>query len=174
VPRAYSAKAIEDCFQLYLRHNGQHHDLIEREMQRKWPHWSKQNLYTRGEKIGWVERYGWEKALERKLQAAAAEKATTSAEGLFLEIEKRRKQLDAKLDAEGCENRDLVYQHQKYCELSISALARLEAARDNRAGFAAFWERLMEVLPGVSPEATRALLEVDEAVFAKVAEMYGG
>lgn len=174
MPRAYSAEAIEDCFQLYLRHNGQHHDLIEREMQRRWPRWSKQNLYTRGEKIGWVERYGWEKALERKFQAAAAEKATTSAEGLFLEIEKRRKQLDAKLDAEGCENRDLVYQHQKYCELSISALARLEAARDNLAGFVTFWERLMVWLPEISAEATRALLEVDERILAKASAEYGG
>src|SRR5437763_5061867 len=177
MPRAYPPEATEDCFQLYLRYNGGQHDRIEQEMRRKWPMWSKQNLYTRGQganqKIGWIEKYGWERGLKLKL-ATNGEAAATSAEALYLEIESTRKRIKAALDAADVTDRDLIYQHRDFCKLSVDALARLEAARDNLDGFVAFWERLLTWLPEISKEAALALLAVNDEILARAEREYGG
>lgn len=178
MPRKYTNEAVETCFRLYLLYNGQQHDRIEAEMRKAgFSNWSKQNLYTRGKdanlKVGWIERYGWEHALRLKLSASETA-AATSAETLFLEIEATRKRIKGALDAGGVLERDLVYQHRDFCKLSIDALARLEAARDNLSNFVAFWERLCAWLPEISPAVTRELLAVAEEVLAKAQSEYGG
>ncbi|MET0646392.1 MAG: hypothetical protein ABW208_07200 [Pyrinomonadaceae bacterium] len=178
MPKKYTDEAVESCFKLYLRFHGQQHDKIEEEMRKAgWVGWSKQNLYTRGKdknlKVGWIERYGWEHALKLKL-STSDKAAGTSAEVLFLEIEATRKRIKETLDAGGVLERDLVYQHRDFCKLSIDALARLEAARDNLSNFVAFWERLCAWLPEISPAATRELLAVAEEVLAKAQSEYGG
>ena len=170
MPLKYDDKAVEKCFGHYLRFNGQQHDLIESEMRKEYPGWSKQNLYTRGKdtnrKTGWVEKYGWDEALKLKV-ATSGKAASTSAEKLFLEIEATRERIKASLDAQGGLDRDLVYQHRDYCKLSIDALTRMEAARDNLDNFVSMWERLCAWLPEISLEATRALLAVGEEVLAR-------
>lgn len=176
MPRTYNEEAVEKCFQLYLRFNGQQHERIQEEMRKDYPGWSAQNLYTRGrgehQKTGWIEKFGWEAAL--KLKLASSEKgAATSAESLFLEIEATRKRIKEALDAAGVADRDLVYQHRDYCKLSVDALSRLEAARDNLAGFVTFWERLCSWLPAISLTATRELLAVGEEILAKAQSEYG-
>ena len=178
MPKKYTDEAVENCFKLYLRFHGQQHDKIEEEMRKAgWVGWSKQNLYTRGKdtnlKVGWIERYGWEHALKLKL-STSTQAAGTSAEVLFLEIVATRKRIKETLDAGGVLERDLVYQHRDFCKLSIDALARLEAARDNFAGFVTFWERLCALLPEISQAATRELLAVAEEVLAKAQLEYGG
>lgn len=171
MPRKYDDEAVQRCFDLYLKFNGQQHERIEAEMRKVYPGWSVQNLYTRGKganlKIGWIEKYGWEGALTLKL-ATSGRGAATSAEKLFLEIEAARERIKTALDAQGAgTDRDLVYQHRDYCKLSIDALARLEAAGDNFDSFVAMWERLCAWLPELSPTATRELLAVSEEVLRK-------
>lgn len=178
MPRKYTNEAVETCFRFYLIFNGQQHDRIEADMRKEgFLNWSKQNLYTRGKgrnlKVGWIEKYGWEHALKLKL-STSQKAAGTSAEVLFLEIEATRKRIKETLDAGGVLERDLVYQHRDFCKLSIDALARLEAARDNLSNFVGVWERLCAWLPEISLAATRELLAVAEEVLAKAQSEYGG
>ncbi len=179
MPRSYSNEAVEGCLRLYLRFNGQQHDRIENEMRKTWPGWSKQNLYTRGkegsqQKIGWIEKYGWEAALKQKLENASKTTALTSAEQLVREIEEVRKRIKQKIDALGAgADRDLIYQHRDYCKLSIDALTKVEAARDTLGGFVSFWERLLDWLPLISEKAARELLRVADEVIEKAAAEYG-
>lgn len=175
MPRTYSDEAIARCAELYLKYHGQQLDRLELEMRKEWPGWSKQNLHTRGkgkhEKIGWIDKFGWKAALDLKVSTSARQ-AATSAEKLFLEIEQTRERLKAALDAQGHSDRDLVYQHRDYCKLSIDALARLESAGDNLAGFVAMWERLTRLLPEISRAATRELLSVADQVLARAKVEY--
>ena len=81
MPASYNEEAVEHCFRLYLRFNGQQHDRIEQEMRRAgWESWTKQNLYSRGDKVGWIDKFGWKKALEQKIESASKTAALTSAE----------------------------------------------------------------------------------------------
>ena len=180
MPRKYSDEAIDYCFQLYLRHNGENHDLIEVAMRKVWAGWSKQNLYTRGkgknEKQGWIDKYGWLKALEIK-RATAPRQAASAVEKLFLEIEQVRERLYGDLFAQGAKggfNRDLVYQHRDYCTQTINALARLDAAGNNIDSFVAMWDRLMRWLPDISVSATRELLAVSDQILERAKVEYSG
>lgn len=149
----YNSEAVETCFQLYLRYNGGQHDRIQEEMrQAGYVNWSKANLYDKGKGKnrvdGWISKYNWEDALKMKI-AMSSEGVTTSAELLFLELEKNRRTLHKAIQRKGAsatnkENRDLIYQYRDIAKLCIDALARLEAARDNYAGFAKFWKDLMQ------------------------------
>lgn len=175
MPTSYNEEAVEYCFRLYLRFNGQQHDRIEQEMRRAgWETWSKQNLYSRGGKTGWVDKFGWDKALEQKIATASKTAALTSAEELVGEIEEVRKRIKAALDARGAVvDKDLIYQHARYCTLSIEAQLKLEATRDTLGGFVAFWERLLDWLPEMSERAARELLKVADRILERAAAEYG-
>ena len=171
----YSNEAIQRCKELYLQFNGGQFERIETEMRKEWPGWSKSNLTDRGKgknrKDGWVSLYGWKRALEIHI-AVSAESTATSAELLFLEIENVRRLLNTEIRTKGTEatrkeNKDLLYQHEHYCKLSIDALARLEAARNNLAGFAKFWEQLVLWLPSISAKASCELLKVSELIIER-------
>jgi hypothetical protein len=173
MPRSYTSEAIEKCLQLYLKYNGQQHDRIEQEMRRAgWRSWSKQNLYSRGEKIGWVEKYGWEQALKEKIALASQTKAKTAEEALFIEIEQVRKRLHLKIQ-EGSVDRDVIYQHLAYCRQSVTALASLKGAGNTFESFVAFWEWLLDLLPDISELAARELLAVADEVLEKARSKYG-
>lgn len=173
MPRSYPPEAIEKCQTLYLRHNGQSHDRIEKEMRRTYPGWSKQNLYSRGDKIGWIEKYGWDQALKEKIALASGNQAKTAEESLFIEIEQIRKRLHHKVHVEGCSDRDVVYQHLAYCRLGIEALAKLKGAGNTFESFVAFWEWLLDLLPDISDRAARELLTVADEVLEKARSKYG-
>ena len=60
---------IEDCRELYLKYEGEHHELIEKEMRRLGYHdFHRRSLYRRFERgrcrSGWIERYGWNRVLK--------------------------------------------------------------------------------------------------------------
>jgi hypothetical protein len=175
MPTSYNEEAVEHCFRLYLRFNGQQHDRIEQEMRRAgWATWSKQNLYSRGEKVGWVEKFGWKSALEQKIATSSKTAALTSAQELVGEIEEVRKRVKAALDARGANvDKDLIYQHARYCALSIEAQLKLEATRDTLGGFVTFWERLLDWLPEISERAARELLKAADAILERAAAEYG-
>jgi hypothetical protein len=174
MPSSYGAEVIERCLQLYLKYNGQQHDRIEREMRRAgWSSWSKQNLYSRGDKIGWIEKYGWEQALKEKIALATSAQAKTAEETLFIEMEQIRKRLHYKIHVEGCTDRDVTYQHLAYSRLSIESLAKLKGAGNTFESFVAFWEWLLDLLPDLSELAARELLAVADAVLEKARSKYG-
>lgn len=167
----YSSEAVQRCLELYLQFNGGQHERIQTEMRKEWPGWSLKNLHNRGKgknlRQGWIELYGFDRALTIKI-ATSGEGAATSAELLFLEIELVRRRLAKEMAAKGAQaEKDLVYQHRDYCKLSIDALARLEAARDNLAGFAKLWEQLLIWLPSISEKAHRELLKVSETIIER-------
>jgi hypothetical protein len=165
MPRSYPDEAIQDCQRLYLKFNGQQHDRIEAEMRKTWPGWSKQNLYTRGkgpnQKIGWIDKYGWDAALKLHL-AARSEGSLTEAEQLFQEISEIRRKVFEQLKAAGAmAGRDLIYQHRDYTKLSIDALSKIHGAGNTLDSFVAMWERLLDWLQVISPKALAELLTVD-------------
>lgn len=175
MPRAYSEEAREYCFKLYLKYNGQQHERVEEEMRRKgWVGWSRQNLYTRGKgknlKVGWIERFGWEKALALKIEADARRAA--GGDSLLADVQKRRARLSERLDREGEENRDLVYQHLKYAELEASLTSRAGAGRDDLQSFVVAWERLLE-WAAKWPRLLTALVEFSEQVMERAKAEYG-
>src|SRR5690349_16728193 len=148
MPRTYSEEAVKEAQRLYLLHNGQHHERIEREMRKKWPGWSKQNLYTRGkgrdQKIGWIDKYGFDEALRIHL-ATRPEGLRTSAEQTFHEIEEIRKRLYEEIKKLGANaNSDLIYQHRDYSKLFMEAETKLRGATSTLEDFVAMWERLLE------------------------------
>ena len=66
---------LEDCRELYLKHGGQDHELIEKEMREiGYRDFHRRNLYRRFErgtcKPGWVETYGWDSLL-REMQKSS-------------------------------------------------------------------------------------------------------
>jgi hypothetical protein len=177
VPRKYDTEAVEHCLSLYLKFNGQQHDRIEQEMRKKWPGWSKQNLYTRGKgdnlKVGWVEKYGWERAL-REHVASLGDKTRTVADQTLHEINTIRKSLFEQIKSLGTKiDRDLVWQHCRYTKLALEAQAKLQGRGHTLDDFVAMWELLLEWLPDISPSAARELLAVADRVVEKAAAEYG-
>jgi len=177
MPFSYPSEAIEACLQLYLRFNGQQHDRIEVEMRRTWPGWSKQNLYSRGEKIGWIEKYGWEAALKQKLALSTEQGTLTADEQLIRDVEQVRQRVKAQLDAKGAKgegvDRDLVWQFRDLCKLIIEARTKLQARSDTLTAFVTFWERLLDWLPEIDARAASELLKVADAVLERAAAEYG-
>lgn len=177
MPRSYPDEAIQHCLRLYLKYNGQQHDRIEADMRKLYPGWSKQNLYSRGkgknEKLGWIDKFNWEGALKIHL-AKTPLSALTAAEELVREVEEVRKALFARVKTSGAApDKDLIYQHRDYCKLAIEAITKVEANRDTLGGFATFWERLMDWLPGIDEKAARALLKNSDAILERAAAEYG-
>lgn len=175
MPASYPNEAVEHCKRLYLKYSGQSHDRIQSEMRRAgWPNWSKQNLYSRGDKVGWIEKYGWEKALKIHLDAQA-ERSRTSSEQALHEIEKIRQALYAEIEGANFRaGRDLVYQHLAYTKQYFTALAALKGEARSFDDFVAMWERLLDWLPDLSPKAVAELLKVSEQVLERAVAEYGG
>src|SRR5260370_37119507 len=71
--RQVQQQRIEDCRELYLRHGGEQHETIEREM-RLMGHrdFHRRSLYRRFErgtcKAGWIDRFGWQKLVDTETQ----------------------------------------------------------------------------------------------------------
>lgn len=172
MPFSYPPEAVDECLRLYLRFNGQQHDRIEKEMRRNWRGWSKQNLFTRGDKLGWIDKYGWELALKEKIALANSGQAVTEEQSLFNEIAQVRKRLH-ELIVKGSKDRDVFYQHLAYCRLAVSALAKLKGAGLTFDSFVAFWEQLLDWLPDMSPDAASALLAVADQLLDRARTEYG-
>lgn len=168
--RVINPEEIKAAFELYLLHNGERHDLIEKEMHRLgWTAFRKEILKSRGfgknRRDGWIDQYGWAKSLEVKL-ATANTVARTSAESLLYEVEEIRKKIFIELQAGGIgrAGKDLIYQHDKYVNRSIEILGQLNDARDNYANFVAFFKRLLAAASQISPALARELVDAEEGL----------
>lgn len=168
--RVISKEEISACFDLYLMHNGERHDLIEKEMHRLgWTAFRKEILKSKGfgpnRRDGWIDTYGWQKSLELKI-ATANTAAATSAESLLYEVETIRKKIFIELEAGGVgkAGKDLIYQHDKYVQRSIDIMAKLDDAQDNYANLVFFIKWLAKTAPRINPNFARAFCEVEEAL----------
>lgn len=175
----YTTEAIDYCFKLYLKYNGQQHDRIQKEMRRAgWPRWSKSNLYTskdgRGnEQLGWIEKYGWEKALKDHLANKVAP-ALDSAEKLVRQVEEVRDLLHVEIIAAGGKvDKERLQLHRDYCNLSISALTKVEAARDTLSGWVSFYERLVDWAVELDPKLARKLVDRSDEFIKRAEREFG-
>ncbi len=174
----YGPEAIETCLRLYLKFNGQQHERIEQEMRRAgYPGWRRQYLYTRGqgehEKVGWIEKFGWEKALA--LYLARKPTATlNNAEQLVREIEEVRGYLAVEIKAAGGKvDKERLQLHRDYCNLSIGALTKVEGARDTLAAWVNFWEQLLDWMPDIDLDTAKKLVKFSPQIIARAEEKFG-
>jgi hypothetical protein len=146
-------------------------------MRKLWPKWRRVNLWARGKgknrRPGWIEKYNWKEAL--KLQLERRPQATLNADWkLASEIESVRQTLYEQITSQGAAaGKDAISQHLRYCQLSIDALTKVEAECGTLAGFVDFWEMLLEWLPEIDENATRALVRVSDEILNRVAAEYG-
>lgn len=175
MPTKYPPEAVEKAFGLYLQLNGQNFDRIEREMRREFPGWTRQILFTRGAgehyRAGWIEKYGWEAALKIYL-STKGNNLLTSGERLLAEVETIRERLFQQIVASGVNNRDLVYQHDKYSQRSAEILAALEKASNPLRDFAAFWKFLLKNSLEISPALARELTNNEEPILKRAKEEF--
>lgn len=174
----YGPEAIEKCLTLYLRFNGQQHERIEQEMRKAgYANWQRQYLYTRGhgqhEKIGWIEKYGWEKALELHL-AQKPTAALNSAQQLVIETDTIRKMLYDRVRAQGAAfDKETLQFHRDYSRLAIEALTKIAEAKDTLGAWVNFWERLLGWMPDIDLPAAKLLVKHSAAIIEKAEEEFG-
>ena len=177
MPARYDHEAIDKCLRLFLKFNGQQHQRIEQEMRKVYPGWQRSYLYTRGRgehlRLGWIEQYGWEKALAIHL----AQKPTATlnnAEKLVREIEEVRSYLAVEIkSAGGNVEKERLQLHRDYCNLSIAALTKVEAARDTLAGWVSFWEKLLDWATDVDLDLARKLVKFSSEIIARAEQEFG-
>lgn len=173
----YDEEAIQKCFRLFLKFNGQRHEQIEQEMRKVYPGWRRSYLYTRGQgkhqKLGWIDKFGWEKSLALHI-AQKPTAALNSAQQLVNEIEEVRKQLHVRIKTQGPNvEKELLQLHRDYSRLSIEALTKVEAARDTLSGFVSFWERLLDWLPDIDYRTAKGLVKFSKQILDKAEEEFG-
>lgn len=144
-------------------------------MQREYEGWSRQILFTRGVgenyRVGWVDKYGWEKALE--IHVGNKERSIlTSGERLLSEVETVREAIFDRLKTHGVANRDLVYQHEKYSTRSAELLREIETARATGVDFAHFWRFLLQAALIVSPQLARELVAAEDAIMKRAKDEF--
>lgn len=165
--RTYPPEAIEQCQRLFIRFNGKRYDLIEKEMRKTWPGWSKKNLEDRGDRMGWVEKYGFKKALAISITQRPTA-ALNSAQQLVIEVETVRAQLFSLINAQGANvDKEKLQLHRDYCKLHIEALTRVEAAKDTLGGFVNNWERLVDWAVDIDPKLARMLIKYSDPILAR-------
>lgn len=165
MPKRVPKDCINDCFELYLEHNGENFPAIQEKMRAMgWTTFTAQNIRKKvnGEYVGWEIEFGWKKSLEIKI-ATAGQVAATSAEGLLMEVETMRKKIYQELLSNRLD-RDLVYQHDKYVGRTKEILQQLKGSTDNFANFVSFLKRLLAAATKISPELAKALCEAEDAL----------
>ncbi len=177
MPKRIAPECVADAFELYLKYNGERFDLIEKEMRlRGWTGFDQQCLRNRGIgenfREGWTDRYGWKRALESYL-AAKSKSYLTSGEKLLAEVEAIRERIFDRLNTHGVDNRDLVWQHDKYSKRSAEILEQLANAKDDSRDFARFLSLLMRIALKVSPNLARELCNAEDAIIKHAKDEFG-
>jgi hypothetical protein len=178
MPVTYSSEAVEECRKLYLKYNGQNYALIEKEMRRRWPKWSKSLLISvkktkqRAAKPGWPDKYGWDALLEKKLEIEIEKGGLTRAERLYQAIRNRRELLEGELESDPTDDK-LLQRHNSYCALEERVLSRLDLERGSYEGFVEFYEWLCSNVAEESTATARGLLEISEAIRERAKRFYG-
>lgn len=167
MPRKSPPRMVEDAFELYLKYNGERFDLIEKEMNLKGWTFDKKCLKSRGKginyRVGWIETYHWDKALEIYL-ACKGKDFLTSSDKLLHEVETIREQLFTAIKSNGVNNRDLVWQHEKYSKQSIEILTEIEKANNPLGSFDQFFSFLLTASLKISPTLARELVNAEDSI----------
>ena len=163
----YDQEAIEICRKLYIQHGGKNHDAIETAMRKAgYEGWKKQNLFNRGAgsdaRLGWIERYGFEKSNRDYLKAQVEDQATDEVQKLYQAIKKVRETLQTKMTG-GHSSRDEMFSFRDFCKLEMDALNKLNLSRDNYETFVAVWEKILSWLTELAPAAAISLIAGDTA-----------
>lgn len=173
--KQYSNEAIEFCRQLYCKYGGKNHPAIEREMQKQWPAWQRQNLVNRGkgdkERLGWIDRYGFDNSLRLHMERLT-EKVNDDEQDLYLGIKTIRKQLQHEAIARNA-GKDARREFREYAKLEIEARRNLDLSRDNLETFVAGWEKLLRWLGEIDPAAAKVLVKHGEKLAELAAAHYG-
>lgn len=168
----YSADAIDYCKRLWLRSHGRNVQLIEKKMHAAgWTRWRAKVLYGSD---GWIAKYGFREALEDYLKQAATP-TLDSAQELVREIDSIRKGLAREIETQGAAKTDKerLQLHRDYCNLSISALTKVEAARDSLSGWVGFFERLLEWAPDIDVKLARLIVKNSDAFIERAEQEFG-
>lgn len=175
MPRKLPPECIDDAFALYLKYNGERFDLIEKEMQTKGWVFDKQCLTNRGNgknfRAGWIERFRWDKALEIYL-TSKGKSVLSSSEKLLHEVEVIREKIFDQIQASGVNNRDLVWQHEKYTKQSAEILTQIEKANNPLSSFAEFFKFLITSSLTISPTLARELVNAEEKILKLAKEEF--
>ncbi len=174
-PKQYPAEAIEDAFALYLRFHGREWHRIDAAMHRKgYVKFRASRLFPSAkDRVGWIEKYGWENALKIHLENLPTA-ALTNAQKLVREVEAVRKRLYEKIEPKGAALDPQILQlHRDYSKLSIEALTKVEAARDTLGGFVSFYERFIEWITDIDSKTARAILKVEDLIIERAEQEFG-
>lgn len=60
----YGQDAVEKARKLYVKYGGGNFAAIEKEMRTDYPTWKSANLRDYGHRLGWINRFGFDKSLE--------------------------------------------------------------------------------------------------------------
>ena len=165
MPKQYDQDAIEMCRKLYCKYGGKNLDGIEREMRASYPGWLKQTLHNRGKdsdfRMGWVERYGFDKSLQEYLKTQIAG-VTDDVQKFYLGIKSVRETLETKVK-NGQGTRDDLFAYRDFCKLEMEARQKLDLEKDNYESFVACWEKLLVWLPEIDKASATAFLSGDVA-----------
>jgi hypothetical protein len=165
MPKRYGENAIQKARELFCKFGGKDFDAIEKEMQKDFPTWRKQNLIPRGKKadsrLGWIIEYNFEKSLA-EYQKIQIEAVTDDVQKLYLGIKKTRERLEKKA-VDGTATRDELYSYRDFCKLETDTRAKLDLEKDNFEGFAFYLEKMLAWLPEIDMNAAKVFLSGDIA-----------
>lgn len=172
----YSQEAIDMCRSLYLKYGGKNYDAIEREMQKAYPGWRKQNLVDKGRggraREGWVNRYGFDKSLELYLKIQT-EAVLNDSQKLYLGVKQTREALQEKVVGKTASKDDL-YAYRDFVKLEMEAKRELDLGRANFETFVDAWEKQLSWLPEfVSPSSLGELISSSEKLLERARLEYG-
>lgn len=180
MPSKYPKAAVERCRDLYIKYNGTNYEAIEREMQKDWPGWSKQNLNDRndkkrGKRLGWISEYGFERALLESIKMSSTA-VLGDEQALYQGIKAVRVKLEGFVkwgEGDAAPTRDQIYQYRDFCKLEIEARRNLDLSRDNLETFVAGYEKLVVWLGQLDPAAAKALVKNGDKL-VEMAELHYG
>lgn len=175
MPAKYDQDAIELARSLYCKYGGKNYDAIEREMQKVYPGWRRQNLVERkdGKRIrfGWVTEYGFDNSLKLHLQKLT-ESVNDDEQDLYLGIKATRKEMQAKVAGKSA-TRDDIYQYRDFCKLEIEARRNLDLSRDNLDTFVSGYEKLTVWAGEIDRNLAKLLVKHGEKFTEMAAAHYG-
>lgn len=175
MPTQYDQETIEFCRSLYLKYGGKNHDAVEREMQKEFPGWRKQNLIDRGTgkdaRLGWINKHGFDNSLKIYLQKLT-ESVNDDEQDLYLGIKATRKTMQAKIAGKN-PSKDEIYQYRDFCKLEIEARRNLDLSRDNLETFVSGYEKLVNWLSEIDKAAAKLLIKHGEKLSELASAHYG-
>lgn len=172
---SYNRDAWEKCRELYVMFGGANHLAIEREMQKEYPSWRRENLYDRGKgknaRLGWINRFGYDRSLEIYNEKLVG-KVNDDEQDLYIGIKTVRKEMQKRVVGKDA-TKDEVYQYRDFCQLEIQARRNLDLSRDNLETFVSGYEKLVGWLSDIDPPAAKMLIKHGEKLSELAQAHYG-